>query len=141
MGVVSEAENEEFKLIVTSEKDRYALDEEIPFNIEIHNISDEEELTVYTNSTLLYFHLIGEDNDVEVRSDGMDMAEVRTIIKGEPHKETLVLDKEDEAYGDLLEGMNAGKYTIIFRVAYGKDGYMDRKEVSTQLEFEIEDEG
>lgn len=135
--LVREVENEDVKLIVKREKNSYSSDEKIQFEAEIHNVSADEEITVYTNSTLIDFHLTSEENEFDLANEAQDESHIRTIKKGEPYKETIEFDKEDPSFGNLLENMNAGTYKIIFTVSYGKENYTENNQLFTELEFQI----
>lgn len=133
----NEVENEDFKLILKSEKQNFSNNEPIIFTAELHYIGAGQEMEVYSNASLIDFQIQNEDGTFELISEGVDYHHSYEIQKDEPYMTTFEFDKNDEASRSLLESMITGDYTIKIQASYGKEDFLTNTHLTTGLNFKI----
>lgn len=135
--ISNEVKNEDFKLIVKSEKQNFSIDEPIKFITELYYIGSDQEVTVYPSAGLISYHILSKDGTFELKSEGEDSRESFVIQKNQPYITTFEFDKKDEGFGSLLESLGAGNYIIKIQVSYGIGIFLNEKYLATELNFKI----
>ncbi|MGD6894592.1 hypothetical protein [Bacillus infantis] len=104
---------------------------------ELHYLGSQQEMSVYSNATLIDYQLLSDDGNFKLSSEGVDTANKFVIPKNQPYIETFVFDKKDESFGSLLDSMAAGSYTLKVEASYEVEGSQDEEDLATEINFEV----
>lgn len=155
MQTTDEAMQDDFTFRLISEKEQYAVGEEVVLYGEIFYQGEKEEVTINHSSSAIFFHIIEEMRGYDIDYAVQDIGLSTTIQRfGEPHKEQYkksgAYDPEDSPKDFVTfmekfleeDGFPAGYYTVKGKTdfSYARDKQSEQQEhinLEATIDFKV----